>query len=261
MGSGKNNRLHFRAYGSFELTKTDCVLLKTRAIVMKTTRYGETSLVCRLYTEEHGLVNGIISGVRKSRTKTSASVFFPLAVINLVMYYREGKHLKRIREAQPALLLREIPFLIPKSSLALFCTEVLSKCLKEEVANPALFSYLVHAIQHLDEAESAAVFHLEFLIGLAGFLGFGITNNHSSELGCFDLQQGNFTSIEAGSQHTDSSPASQMLARMLSGDVAVPREHRQALLHLLLQYYRLHVEGFGNLKSPAILTQVLSDPS
>ena len=43
------------------------MLHKTRAIVFKTTDYGETSVIVQLFTEKFGLQSYIINGVKKPK--------------------------------------------------------------------------------------------------------------------------------------------------------------------------------------------------
>ncbi|HET9744500.1 MAG TPA: recombination protein O N-terminal domain-containing protein, partial [Chitinophagaceae bacterium] len=73
---------------------------KTKGIVLRTVKYGETSLIVTTFTELFGLQSYIISGVRTSTIKGSgkANLFQPTAILDLVVYHNELKHLNRIKE-------------------------------------------------------------------------------------------------------------------------------------------------------------------
>ncbi len=81
-------------------------LHKTKGIVLKTVKYGETSLIATLYTELFGIQSYLVSGVRTSTRKGpgKANLFQPAAILDLVVYHNELKHLQRIREMKWALL-------------------------------------------------------------------------------------------------------------------------------------------------------------
>ena len=62
------------------------MIIKTRGILLKTTKYSETSLICKILTEERGLKSYIISGVRKKKGKTSAGLLQVMSILDLVVY-------------------------------------------------------------------------------------------------------------------------------------------------------------------------------
>ena len=77
-------------------------LHKTKGIVLKTVKYGETSLIGTLYTELFGVQSYMINGVRTSSRKGpgKANMFQPAAILDLVVYHNEMRQLQRIREFQ-----------------------------------------------------------------------------------------------------------------------------------------------------------------
>ncbi|MEL6276480.1 MAG: recombination protein O N-terminal domain-containing protein, partial [Bacteroidota bacterium] len=50
------------------------MLITTRAIIFRATKYQESSLILDAYTELKGLRKYIISGVRKAKARTPASL-------------------------------------------------------------------------------------------------------------------------------------------------------------------------------------------
>ena len=75
-------------------------LHKTKGIVLRVVKYGETSLVVTIFTELFGVQSYIVSGVRTSTKKGTgkANLFQPTAILDLVVYHNELKHLNRIKE-------------------------------------------------------------------------------------------------------------------------------------------------------------------
>jgi len=78
------------------------MLHNTKGIVLRTVKYGETSVIVSIYTELFGIQSYLVNGVRKSSKKGSgsAALFQPAALLDLVVYYNELKQLNRIKEFQ-----------------------------------------------------------------------------------------------------------------------------------------------------------------
>src|SRR6188508_830269 len=154
-------------------------LHKTKGIVLRTVKYGETSLIVTMFTELFGLQAYLVNGVRTSTKKGSgkANLFQPTAILDLVVYHNELKHLNRIKEFKWSFLYQHILSDVKKNAVALFMVELLTKCLKQPEANPDLFHFAEDCFMHLDESnESAAAnFPLFFALHLAVFFGMAPT--------------------------------------------------------------------------------------
>jgi DNA repair protein RecO (recombination protein O) len=126
---------------------------------------------------------------------------------------------------------------------------VLSKVLKEEEANPALFEFLSQSLQYLDRAsDHFENFHLQFLWQLAAFLGFGAGN--AAE---FYQQLKSAGYIVPNFQELDS-----LIHADYGHHIALHRAERKELLAGMLHYYQLHMENFGEIRSLQVLQEVLA---
>ncbi|MCK5776981.1 MAG: recombination protein O N-terminal domain-containing protein, partial [Bacteroidales bacterium] len=54
---------------------------KTKGIVVKTTKYSETSLVVKIFTEAFGMRTYLVRGVRKRKSKNGLNLFQPLSIL------------------------------------------------------------------------------------------------------------------------------------------------------------------------------------
>src|SRR5215207_4259643 len=108
-------------------------IYKTKGIVLRTVKYGETSVIVTIYTELFGLQSYLVNGVRTSTKKGTgkANLFQPTAILDLVVYHNELKHLNRIKEFKWHFLYKHILSDVPKNAVALFMVELLTKCLKQ----------------------------------------------------------------------------------------------------------------------------------
>lgn len=240
------------------------MLIKSRGIVFRQVKYGETSLIVDLYTEERGLQSYIVNGVRSASSKTSAALFQPLSLVEVVAYARDDQQLNRIKEIKPAFVFRSIPFDLKKSSVGLFLIELARKAIREIEPNPGLFEFLFATILYLDHTPlSVANLPVHFMIQLADFLGFRPDGAYSGQTPCFHLQEGMF--LASGSDPLLLPPAeSQALSALMAcqyeegAALVIPKPLRKYLLQRMLEYYRLHLEQFPDMHTHEILEEVFT---
>ncbi|HUQ96699.1 MAG TPA: DNA repair protein RecO, partial [Chitinophagaceae bacterium] len=176
---------------------------KTKGLVLRSVKYGETSLIVTIFTELFGLQSYIVNGVRTASKQSTgkASHFQPSALLDMVVYHNQFTNLQRIKEFKWAHLYQHVLSDVRKNSVALFMVELLTKCLKEPEANAELFYFVEDAFLHLDEASDkiTANFPLFFALHLAVFFGFRINDAYSQDQAYLDLDEGLF--VEAQPEH------------------------------------------------------------
>jgi len=236
---------------------------KTRGIVLHHIKYGETSVIAYVYTEIFGRQAYLIKGVRSKNSKINVNILQPLFLLDMEVYYRSKRELQRVKEINNHIQFSSTPYNIIKSSIALFLAEILYKTLKEEEPNPSLFEYLDYSIKLLDvKTEGCANFHLSFLLHLTKYLGFFPNNNYSENNRYFDLKNGKFVPARPNHSFFLSPHLSSYFFQLLNhsfknGDlIQVNYETREELIEKILQYYDLHIEGLGKIKSLKVLKEV-----
>ena len=128
------------------------MLHTTYGIVLKTIKYAETSVITKVYTEAFGVQSYIVNGVRSTKSKNNkAGLLQPLTLLDMVVYYKEGRDLHRISEMKNAFIFTAIPFEVVKRSIGIFMVEIMSKSIREEESNPDQFEFLWNAVQLLDQ--------------------------------------------------------------------------------------------------------------
>lgn len=234
------------------------MLQKTQGIVFRTIKFSETSVVSKIYTEKFGLQSYIINGVRSAKSKTRASLLQSLSLLDMEVYYREHRNLNRIKEIQPAIVFKSIPFHLLKGAVGLFMIDVLVKTIHEEEANAPLFHFLFERIKSLDAMEQVPPAILpDFLIELSVHLGFRPDGAYSARTPFFNLREGTFIAGIEGHPDTLDANLSQQLSNFVSGDNnTLNTSTRRLLLEAMLQYYRLHVPNFSWPKSLKVLEEV-----
>lgn len=236
------------------------MLVKTRGIVLNHIKYRESSIIARVYTEQLGVQSYIVNGVRKKGSGSRIALFQPFTLLDMVVYTSQKGGLTRISEYKSAYPFHSIPFDIRKSSIVLFLSEIVSRTIKEEEENQPLFQFLYNGIKFFDELEQGFEnFHLIFLLQLSHHLGFGPSS------GAEIVEQVAFSS---NAQSATSAPSVLVLQvhealfdQLLQdpGKAEIPNgKVRRELLSIIIRYYQLHVDKLGEIKSLAILSEVLS---
>jgi len=239
------------------------MLKHTEGIVIKATKYSETSLVTQILTRDFGMQAFLVKGVYRKKSPLQPSHFQHLNRVHLEGYFKSGRQLQTIKELTIQPLFQTIPFQIEKTSLAIFIAEVLQKTIREEEPNEALFRFLHQLIQLLDDWKgSLANFPHFFLIQLSQHLGIFPMNNYNADQPHFNLQEGCFQTISPEEPQAINPPESYHLSLLLAqptdslSHTQMPLAVRQHLLNKLLDYFRLHLSEFSRIKSTNILREV-----
>ncbi|MFS4492516.1 DNA repair protein RecO [Maribacter sp. 2308TA10-17] len=235
----------------------------TKAIVLTSLKYGDTSLITRAFTASDGLKSYLLKGVLASKKgKLKTAYFQPLTQLEIVANHKNKGNLESIREAKVNYHYQTLHTDIAKSAMTQFLAEMLSNSIHEEEGNQGLFDFLEASFQWLDTHNEIANFHLGFLLNLTRYLGFYPDTNAINSIH-FDLLEGEFTDTPS-------------LNPILTGEnlnffktvlgtnfdaihtIKMTKTNRQELLKSLVLYFELHLQGFRKPKSLAILNEVFS---
>lgn len=232
--------------------------------MLKTTPYAEASVVAQVFTEKFGMQAYLINGVKKAKAKIHQNILQPLHLLDLIVYQKNTGGLNRIAEARQLPIFQRIPYDIIKSSMALFITEMVYKSVRHQGPDERLFDYLFNATCWLDSSEETPVnFHLFFLLKLTKYLGFYPASRSAGQT-YFDLKEGVFTPFTPGHVFALHEPHTSQWNALLNsrlttlGALRIGNQDRKVLLQKLIDFYQLHIDGLGEIKSLEILEEVLA---
>ncbi len=241
------------------------MIVKTRAIVLSSLKYGDADLIVKCLTEE-GLRSYMLRRIFGSKSKKIKLAYFqPLSLLELTANHNQKGRLNSLREVRASYLYKTIPTSIVKGSISLFLSEVLSSSLKEEEPDASLFEFVHTSLIWLDTHGQIADFHLLFLMRLTRFLGFH-PDTKQAGLEYFDLVEGSFSKSRPHNPFLSEEKLG--LFRSLIGTnfdevvgLRLNAEKRQVLLEILLTYYELHLPGFKKPRSLNVLKDVFDEIS
>lgn len=237
----------------------------SRAIALNYFKHSETSVIARFFTEKWGVHSFIIKGVRSKKSKFSLASLQALSLVEIEANVKPHQTLSILAELKVRQPLQEVPFQIVKSSIALFIAEILLKTIEHDEPNPSLFDFVESSVHALDETQKPENFHLFFMLHLTKYLGFFPTNYYSPVTPIFNLLEGCFESSFEKSefQLTEkwSKKWSEILTVKMASFEALPfsRNERNELLHYLISFLKLHLEGMGSINSLQVLETVFTE--
>ena len=252
---------------------------KAKGIVLHTIKYGDSGLVTYVLTDVLGRQTYMVQAGRNSRGHGNrAALLQPMFLVEFEGLSTPKAEMHRFRELRAAVPLRNVPFDVRKSTVALFMAETLYRLVREVEANSTLFNFVWEAVRELDAlAETAEVanFHLWFMVGLARHLGFSPGNEWAAGH-WFDIREGLFTPVEPRHGSFFSRENAALLGRLmietpltdfttanstlqLSGilaKLALNRGQRADFLNSMLAYFGYHLDAVRDIRSVDILHEV-----
>lgn len=220
------------------------MLYKTRGIVLRFTKYGETSIIVTIFTEVFGLQSYIVNGVRSKSARNKIALFQPLTLLSLVVYHRDHSNIERIKELQLLHPYQSLTADVRKSGIAMFLTELLNKTVKEESHAAELFEFLRSSLLSIDALPSGAEnSHLVFMMKLSRYLGFG--PQFSNEV----------LGAKVVDEETEKA-LSDLLQADFGSPLAISNAARRNVLDVLLKFYMEHLENFGEIRSVQVLRDI-----
>lgn len=229
---------------------------KSRGIVLRSMKYGESSLILDILTDNAGLESFIVSGVRSKKAST-ASLYHTLQQLDIVYYPGKGDSLRRIKEARLDKHYTNLLLNVPITALGNFLIECVGKVAKQQDSSVDFHSFLSDALAYIDEQPSkCGNFHLYFLLDLCTLAGYEIENNYSPAFPYFDLATGSYMPTMLKTQgYFPTTDIGQLLSTLIGRTwediqlMALQRAQKYDLIELLIQYLTYHSPGFTRPKS------------
>lgn len=238
---------------------------KVEGIVLQSLRYGDSSLIVKVFTRNAGLRSYMVKGAFSRGSKNRAALFQSL---NMISYVEAGKPsasaLGYLKDVQLSNVYQSLPFEMHKRAILLYVGELLAKTLTEQERNTDLFDFIVQSLEWLDLTECRfANFPLYFTLELTRYLGFYPTANHRSG-SCFDMMEGRFVGNPPLHPYCFAPENAMLFNGMLGLGVdeacAFPlrAEQRRELLDGLLVFMRLHAPVMSGFHSHEVLKEVIA---
>ena len=148
------------------------MIVKTEAVVLKSMKYSESSLIVTFYTKQFGKLSGLVKGARRNKSNYGASLQ-PMSYVSLVLYKKETRELQTITQCDSITSMRRVAEDIARIAVGLPIIELVAMIAHEEERNEPLFALLVESLHALNESKANPQNVLSYFeLKLAIILGF-----------------------------------------------------------------------------------------
>ncbi len=239
------------------------MLTSTEGIVLHFIKYGESSVITTIYTRDFGRQSYLINAARSKKSKNRAGLLQPLFLVDLVAYQKPSRELHRVKELKSNKTYQNIAFDITKTTQAIFLSEMLYKSLNEQESFPEMFDFIKNSLLYFDLMDNGfSNFHLFFLFRLTEYLGFLPNTTKTGFEAWFDLKKGSMVPFQPSHPFYANKEVSEVLIHLAKiklhelHEFKITRTMRDSLLTVLLDYYQLHFDNLGEIKSINVLKEV-----
>ncbi|MCI6672289.1 MAG: DNA repair protein RecO [Prevotella sp.] len=242
------------------------MVTKTKAIVLRSLKYGDASLIVDMLTEALGRVSFMVRIPKTTKAKVKKQLFQAMNILEVEFDYRVRVSIQRLKDVRLAIAYSDIIINPMKMSVLFFLSEFLTHVTRDEQENRPLFNYVINSLQWYDAQEhGVANFHLVFMMRLSKFVGFFPNLTDYTQRAYFDLRNGCF--VSSAPLHGDflnETDAEHMLLMMrMDYDnmhlFRLSRAERNRFTELAMRYYRLHVPTMPDVQSLDVLQSLFVD--
>ncbi|MBL4707574.1 MAG: DNA repair protein RecO [Flavobacteriales bacterium] len=233
------------------------MLLSSKGIVLQSFKYGESSLISKVFSEEKGLIT-LISNRSKNKKNRQANFFQPLSAICFVCYLSNKSDIHRIKELSYNQQIPQYSENVALSAIRFFLAEFLSKVIKEEEQNIILFSFLETKLSELNSIdEITGHFHIKVLIELLEILGIQPLLKEGDKY--FDFEEGSSSNSKPLHPNFCDKTDLDLLLYAQKDYSLLNKNNKASLLNILIDFYNIQLGGgFENLKSKSVLEIVFN---
>jgi DNA repair protein RecO len=258
------------------------VIGHTEAVVLRTVKYSESSVIATFYTERYGKIGGVIKGARRPKSKFG-SLLQPTARLSLVVYHTEGRELHTIGQCDPAGSYTRLWEEIEPMAAGMAVVELLAGVTHAEEPNPVLYRLLTDTLGALDAGgTNVRPVMLFFQIRLAGELGFqpqfdrcvgcgrtmetapGTERRYHLDHGapsCAECPRPAGPAILVRQEHLEGlSRVAACTSPADAGRVVLQDDLLDAARGVMMTYLKHHVAGLRDLKSERVFSTILRVP-
>jgi len=243
------------------------LIVKTKAIVLKTIDYSESSNIATLFTKERGKTAVIAKGARKPKSKFAA-FFVPGQLLEVVYYYKQSRSVQTLSDVSFAEKLNSFRTDINKMAFVVTTLELISQLLHENEVNESLFEFMETFLTWADKQEEIPRLIFPYVqLRLAEYIGVGLQMNEEIQEnsgGYINISSGTISKV-ATDQHAEPLTSSQFAfvkkslhstnASLLR--IVMDTDEIKKLIKILDKYFTYHIEGVKPRKSDKIFEQLL----
>ncbi|MFW6289424.1 MAG: DNA repair protein RecO [Mariniphaga sp.] len=241
------------------------MLVTGEGVVLHTVKYGDSSIIATIYTREWGRQAYMVNVSRSRKSSIKQGMLQPLFFVDFVAYQKDSREVQRIKEIKNQPVYQSIPFNVIKSTQVIFLAEILHKVLREQESAEETFSFIQNSLLYYDlSGSTAANFHLWFLFRFTEYAGIRPDVTKTGFESWFDMRKGAVVPFEPPHPFFMNKEITEVLIKLAGLRIQdiiqlhIPAHLRVILTSKLVEYYQLHFEHLGEIKSLKVLHELFA---
>lgn len=243
------------------------LLYKIEGIIIRTVDYGESNKIVTIYTKEMGKIAVMARGAKKPKSRLSSiSQLFNYGQFLI----QKGSGLGVLNQGELLNSFKGIRSDIFQTAYAAYMVELLDKLMEEGKASPAIFNFLLHILQYLNDEIDPEVLLFIFELKMLRIAGISPEIDRCVQCGAtegdfsFSVDEGGYLChrcVQIDRYHIKMFPATARIIRLLYyidikrlGKVSLKEETKEQIKRILTLYYDKY-SGL-HLKSKKFLQQL-----
>jgi DNA repair protein RecO (recombination protein O) len=158
-------------------------ITKSEAIVLRKTKFSDTSLIVQFYTKEKGRISAIVKGARSSKSKIGSRIDL-INNVELIFYNKEEKDLQLVTQVNLVNHFPKIREDLDKIKFASAVCELILKLTPEHEANEKIFRGSIKILKLINDShETVILLFAQYLLFFIKEIGFEISFDLCSNCG------------------------------------------------------------------------------
>ena len=173
-------------------------LVKTRAVVLKSQRWGEADRIITFYTEKLGKIRGIARGARRLKSRLGGPLE-PFGFIEITIFEKSPETLVRISQVDVIKSFGKLREDLTVMAAAARMVNMIKAITPDRDPHSTIFNTLVGGLQALEEESDPELSNLLFQVHILGQTGFRPQTDHCAQCNSdIDVKKAQFSPSSGG---------------------------------------------------------------
>ncbi len=168
---------------------------KTEALVLKASKFRDTSLITTFFTSDFGKIKAIAKGVRKERSSLMPH-YEPFSHVQIIFYEKTKSDIQFLSESSLIYFFAKIRASFEKISWASYLMEIVDIVLPPHDKSPGFFRLLLNVLNAMEEKRSPS--HLVSIFEVKLLLESGLLPNFEGCMQCGRKDTEGYLSLPEG---------------------------------------------------------------
>ena len=152
------------------------MIVKSKAIVIKSFSYSDTSLISRLLLDSGEKITIMIKGAKSIKSNKSA-LFQSMNFIKMDYYYRENRDMQTFKEGNLISSFSHLKNNFETMKYGLCIIDIIDKALPKEYKDSQMFEIAYKCLRLIDDKKNYKIIFIFFLLSFSHYNGYSINQS------------------------------------------------------------------------------------